>query len=631
MSRGSYDYRLAGRWSLHLVRWGLACVLGFGLVTMAAAAEIELPAMEGSIGNPRGAEDQSGFSDEYPTHPAFVTAFSLEAREITKSQWDEVRAWGLANGYADLPVGSGGAGTDPEQAENHPVVDVSWYDAIKWCNARSERDGFSPVYQMEGGSWEVYRTGMAPHVQAFWNNTGYRLPTEREWELAARGGVAGQDYPWSGASVFFRENIAGDQAQFQAGGTVPPEQFPANGFGLFDMAGNVAEWCWDWYAEDACAHPFPAGPQEPGLEQSKAVRGGCWRSEAMDLRVAARSATRPDQRRNEIGFRTARSRMFFSQSSGPFSGGNLVTITNGHFGAITNVRVGHVDATPENSGADWFTLVMPAQGAAGPVDIVVQTSDLGDITLSAAYFYAKADPEVTAWPTANSITYGQTLADSILGSGAATPDGTFVFANPATAPGAGTHWAELVFIPADADNYNAMTGSVEVVVAKALLTVAADPQTKPQGEPNPPLTFQYSGFVMGEDASVLETEPVIATIVDETTPAGLYVAAITVTGGAAANYEFQHLAADFAVTAEGDPVTIELLSSDFSDMQVTFGPVTARATCYLEYRASLATGDWEVVASEAVDAGQNSVALAHAGAEADIGFYRIRIAIATGP
>lgn len=235
----------------------------------------------------------------------------MSAREITKAEWDAVRDWGWANGYDDLPAGSGGTAADP----SHPVVDVSWHDAVQWCNARSEMEGIPPAYYLDDLFETAYRTGVVDRIHVRWNGSGHRLPTEREWELAARSGWAGQDYPWVGSSAYYPENLSTNDARYLADGTVPPGQFAANHYGLYDMAGNVAEWCWDWYGENAYEAPSPYGPDEPAFSHMKVVRGGSWRSGPADLRVSARGMARPDQRQAHLGFRTAQGGYSFAIQS----------------------------------------------------------------------------------------------------------------------------------------------------------------------------------------------------------------------------------------------------------------------------------------------------------------------------
>ena len=172
------------------------------------------------------------------------TTFYMDATEVTKAKWDEVYTWAVTNGYQFDNVGSG-------KATNHPVHTVTWYDVVKWCNARSQKEGKTPCYNLS--DW-------ACNFAA----NGYRLPTNTEWEYAARGGLEGKRFPWgdiidhtranyyrypaSSGGDAYDQGYQGYDTRYETGRspyTSPAGAFSANGYGLYDMAGNVWEWCND--------------------------------------------------------------------------------------------------------------------------------------------------------------------------------------------------------------------------------------------------------------------------------------------------------------------------------------------------------------------------------------------------
>ena len=238
------------------------------------------------------------FPDELPQRPVFIDAFYIDRFEVTKALWDEVRGWAVGQGYV-MATGAG-------KATNHPVYEVGWDDAIKWCNARSERDGLMPVYYTDPGLTEVYRSGQNISPLPKWDAIGYRLPTEAEWERAASGGSINRRFPWpdsdqiqhAKANYFSRTNEIYDISQtrgyhpaFATNGlpyTSPVGYFPPNGFGLHDMAGNVWEWCWDYYDSTYYANAPANNPRGPNAGTSRVIRGGSWDSYAFTMPTANR-------------------------------------------------------------------------------------------------------------------------------------------------------------------------------------------------------------------------------------------------------------------------------------------------------------------------------------------------------
>ena len=260
-----------------------------------------------------------GERDAIPTVSITVSAFYMDVNLVSFARWQSVYYWATSQGYSFVDAGAG-------NAANQPVQGVSWYDCVKWCNARSQQAGLTPVYYRDAGFTQVYTSGDVDAVYPNWAANGYRLPTEAEWEKAARGGLSGQRFPWGNVITENLANYYGDTSTsydlgpngynraFATGAfpdTSPVGYFAANGYGLYDMAGNVFEWCWDWYGtaengNDDYGEPTTTNPTGPATGILRVLRGGSWVSDADYARCANRDGSYPNNDGNSLGFRCVR-------------------------------------------------------------------------------------------------------------------------------------------------------------------------------------------------------------------------------------------------------------------------------------------------------------------------------------
>ena len=317
--------------------------------TLFAADMATVPAGRFSMGDHYGL----GWHDERPVHTVHVSEFKIDRYEVSNAEMRDVLQWaydnkkltvdartvknrdGRSKELFDLDDWNNeitfaeGAFTVKPGREAFPCVEVTWYGALAYCNFRSEREGLDACIDFKNWSCDFDRNG-------------HRLPTEAEWEKAARGGLEVHHFPWPGRGGNYNDHVDGSRANYWLSGDTyeqteeylhttpvgyyngkqtPPGNVMTNGYGLFDMAGNVWEWCWDYFASDGydsedASMDDPTGPAK-GTERVR--RGGSWINGqkllakgksggqlAYNLRCAERASSKPSTGRWNRGFRCVR-------------------------------------------------------------------------------------------------------------------------------------------------------------------------------------------------------------------------------------------------------------------------------------------------------------------------------------
>ena len=281
----------------------------------ASAVDDELLLVEGGAFEMGSPADEPWRSDDETRHEVKVSDFYLAPMEVSRLQYNAAM------------------GIDGD-ADDVPVANVTWYDAIAYCNALSKQAGLSSAYTIdgEGVTWDL-------------SSNGYRLPTEAEWEYACRAGTTGPfntdhsisadeanyygPYPYEIEGNYFDQEALDVKPGVYRGEAIEVGSFAPNTWGFYDMHGNVAEWVWDRYgAYDADAVDDPSGPNEGALRVN---RGGGWNDFAKNLRSAYRASLTPTSASPSVGFRVARSAVLREgvvggESAGTASGGEPLVV-----------------------------------------------------------------------------------------------------------------------------------------------------------------------------------------------------------------------------------------------------------------------------------------------------------------
>lgn len=268
----------------------------------------------------------SKYEDERPVREIKLNKFYISKYETTYEDWILIYDWAITNGYDFSGEGQNGSDTywrSLEDSYNYPVVNINWYDAIKWCNALSEYNNLMPCYYTDSLKKNVYKAGEINIGSSFvnWNCNGFRLPTEAEWEYACRGGKLNYEYFWgydyslayeyanisdkSAKSIMKNWKIIDIDDGFS--GISKIGSLKANGYGLYDMTGNVWEWCFDIYGK--YRKNVTLNPKGATRGHLRVFRGSSFENYGIDnLRIAKRMSEYPYFKDVYLGFRVVKSK-----------------------------------------------------------------------------------------------------------------------------------------------------------------------------------------------------------------------------------------------------------------------------------------------------------------------------------
>ncbi|WP_461257686.1 SUMF1/EgtB/PvdO family nonheme iron enzyme [Treponema sp. R80B11-R83G3] len=457
-----------------------------------------------------------------PEHSVTLSGFSMSKYQITQEQYQAVMESNPSNFKTAVTGESGTPG-------KLPVEMVNWYDALVFCNKLSVMEGLSPAYRISGSTdpsaWGTVPTSSNTTwdaVEIISGSNGYRLPTEAQWEYACRAGTT-TTYN-TGATI---NDNTGWYTSNSGSKTHQVGLKPANAWELYDMHGNVYEWCWDWY--DAYSNNPADNPTGPVTGTNRVLRGGSWNDTAGVLRSAYRPNGGPFYRNSYNGFRLVRP----NGDGGPVGTAPTITTTSlpgGTVGTTYSQSLSATGTTPITWSVDSGTLptglnLAEATGvisgtptAAGTFNFTVRATNTAGIGIKALSIViakgagaAVGAPTVSGSPTSSSITVnavnlatptGQSIEYAISTSNSTTPESGWQSGTTFSGLTSGTTYY-VYARSASNDNYNAGTASVSAAIATAAVPVTLNTITANgfSTQTTTQLTLTFSTAITGLSAT----------------------------------------------------------------------------------------------------------------------------------
>jgi formylglycine-generating enzyme required for sulfatase activity len=271
----------------HIKRICLAVLTSLAAVSLYAQVHTP-PAMVQVEGGTFTMGSNSGEGDEKPAHTVTVNSFYMSTYQVTQKEWTAVMGTTVRQQRDQVNRNRSLYG----EGDTYPIYYVNWYEAAEYCNRLSLQEGFVPAYRGSGTS-----------ITCDFSASGYRLPTEAEWEYAAKGGDRDAPvYEYAGGN---NANLVAWYNGNSGGGTHPVGGKQPNSLGLYDMSGNVWEWCWDWYS-DSYSSGSQTDPRGPASRSDRVIRGGGWGRSTTWARSTSRFHYAPSNRGDLVGFRLVR-------------------------------------------------------------------------------------------------------------------------------------------------------------------------------------------------------------------------------------------------------------------------------------------------------------------------------------